>query len=79
MMNSTPEHHQALDIVIRSAAPSDAPYLIDFNICLARESEDKILDPATITREVQRCPLPPAVRRACKLTGHVHLLQARHG
>ncbi len=37
---------------IRDATPADIPFLVASNVAMARETEDKILDPATLERGV---------------------------
>jgi GNAT superfamily N-acetyltransferase len=42
-----------LEFEIRNATPSDWETIVDFNIRIAAETEDKVLDQATITAGVQ--------------------------
>jgi ribosomal protein S18 acetylase RimI-like enzyme len=37
-----------VSVIIRSACPGDAPAIVEFNMRLARETEDKQLDPAVL-------------------------------
>ena len=39
-------------ITIRPATPDDIPHLVDWNVAMARETEDKALDPAVLRRGV---------------------------
>jgi ribosomal protein S18 acetylase RimI-like enzyme len=41
------------EILIRPARPEDAPAIVDFQIRMARETEDLELDPATVTAGVE--------------------------
>jgi ribosomal protein S18 acetylase RimI-like enzyme len=41
-----------VSVTIRSARPSDAPAIVEFNARLARETEDKQLDPAILATGV---------------------------
>ncbi len=42
-----------MPVVIRPATPADVPTIVEFNRRLAAETEDKVLDPAVLTRGVQ--------------------------
>ncbi len=46
--------------VIRRARPADAPVLADFNVALAKETEDHVLDPAVIGPGVAAILADPA-------------------
>ena len=41
-----------MSVTIRSARPSDAPVIVEFNVRLARETEEKQLDPAILASGV---------------------------
>ncbi len=41
-------------MIVRDARNDDLPTIVDFNLRLARESEDKRLDPTTVERGVRR-------------------------
>jgi len=54
---------EELRIKIRSATLDDAPCLVDFNLRLARESEDKALDEVTLTAGIYRALARPQLCR----------------
>ncbi|HEY5912308.1 MAG TPA: GNAT family N-acetyltransferase [Verrucomicrobiae bacterium] len=49
-----------IDILIRKAAPADAPVIADFNLRLARETEDLALDEARVRQGVRAILQDPA-------------------
>ncbi len=49
-----------MSVTIRPAGPADAPVVAEFNLRLARETEDKVLDPAVLARGVGRLLADPA-------------------
>lgn len=64
----TPSH-----ITVRDAGTADAPVIVDFNRRLALESEDKVLDEATLTAGVGRGLAHPELCRyfVAELDGRV--------
>jgi GNAT superfamily N-acetyltransferase len=46
-------------LLVRAANPSDEPAIVEFNRCLARETEGKILDPAILQSGVSRALTDP--------------------
>jgi ribosomal protein S18 acetylase RimI-like enzyme len=42
-----------MPVVIRRAGPADVPTIVEFNRRLAAETENKVLDPAVLTRGVE--------------------------
>jgi ribosomal protein S18 acetylase RimI-like enzyme len=48
-----------MSVTIRPARPADAPVVAEFNLRLARETEDKVLDPAVLARGVGRLLADP--------------------
>lgn len=61
-------------IAIRPAVPEDAPALVEFQIRMARETEELELDPPTVTRGVQAVLDDPAKGRYWVADDGEHLL-----